>query len=173
MELPDAIELRNNLRKHKVVMAYNGAVSDSLMLALADLLKTRMIAQEDPKRSKTVFSVFMEGVQNLIWHGSDHSDNSGMILITQDNSEVTIMCGNRIATGQAHELRQRLEQIKGADKETIRQLYREGMSQSVDHAGPGAGLGLLEIARRSNHPISYSFIDVDDKSVDYILVARI
>ena len=173
MELSDAIELRNNLRKHKVIMAYNGAVSDSLMLALADLLKSRMIAQEDPKRSKTVFSVFMEGVQNLIWHGSDHSDNSGMILITQDNSEVTIMCGNRIATGQAHELRQRLEQIKGADKETIRQLYREGMSQSVDHAGPGAGLGLLEIARRSNHPISYSFIDVDDKSVDYILVARI
>lgn len=86
MELPDAIELRNNLRKHKVVMAYNGAVSDSLMLALADLLKSRMIAQEDPKRSKTVFSVFMEGVQNLIWHGSDQSDNSGMILITQDNA---------------------------------------------------------------------------------------
>ena len=173
MDLPDAIELRNSLRKHKVVMAYNGAVSDSLMLALADLLKSRMIAQEDPKRSKTVFSVFMEGVQNLIWHGSDHSDNSGMILITQDNAEVTIMCGNRIATDQTHELRQRLEQIKGADKETIRQLYREGMSQSVDHAGPGAGLGLLEIARRSNHPISYSFVDVDDKSVDFILVARI
>ncbi len=86
MELPDAIELRNNLRKHKVVMAYNGAVSDSLMLALADLLKSRMISQEDLKRSKTVFSVFMEGVKNLIWHGSDHSDNSGMILITQDNA---------------------------------------------------------------------------------------
>ena len=86
MELPDAIELRNSLRKHKVVMAYNGAVSDSLMLALADLLKSRMIAQEDPKRSKTVFSVFMEGVQNLIWHGGDHGDNSGMILITQDNA---------------------------------------------------------------------------------------
>ena len=115
----------------------------------------------------------MEGVKKQILHGSDHSDNSGMILITQDNAEVTIMCGNRIATDQTHELRQRLEQIKGADKETIRQLYREGMSQSVDHAGPGAGLGLLEIARRSNHPISYSFVDVDDKSVDFILVARI
>ena len=173
MELSDAIELRNNLRKHKVIMAYNGAVSDSLMLALADLLKSRMIAQDDPKRSKTVFSVFMEGVQNLIWHGSDHDENSGMVLITQANSEVTIMCGNRIAVDQTHELRERLDQIKGADKETIRQLYRAGMSRSVDHAGPGAGLGLLEIARRATHPISYSFVDVDDKSVDFFLIARI
>ena len=75
MELLEAIELRNNLRKHNVIMAYNGAVSDSLMLALADLLKSRMMAQDDPKRSKTVFSIFMEGVQNLIWHGSDHQEN--------------------------------------------------------------------------------------------------
>lgn len=83
------------------------------------------------------------------------------------------MCGNRIAVDQTHELRERLDQIKGADKETIRQLYRAGMSRSVDHAGPGAGLGLLEIARRATHPISYSFVDVDDKSVDFFLIARI
>ena len=171
--MQEAVELRNNLRKNKVIMAYNGAVSDSLMLALADLLKSRMIAQDDPKRSKTVFSVFMEGVQNLIWHGNDHLDNSGMVLIAQDNSEVTIMCGNRISIDQTHALRKRLEQIKGADKETIRQLYREGMSSSADHTGPGAGLGLLEIARRATHPISYSFINVDENNVDFILVARI
>ena len=33
--------------------------------------------------------------------------------------------------------------------------------------------GLLEIARRATHPISYSFVDVDDKSVDFFLIARI
>jgi hypothetical protein len=52
-------------------MAYNGAISDDLMFTLADLLKSRLLAQDDPKRSKTIFSVFMEGVQNLIWHGGD------------------------------------------------------------------------------------------------------
>jgi hypothetical protein len=71
MDLSQAIGLRNELRNNKVIMAYNGAISDDLMLTLADLLKSRVLAQDDPKRSKTIFSVFMEGVQNLIWHGGD------------------------------------------------------------------------------------------------------
>jgi hypothetical protein len=143
------------------------------MLTLADLLKTRMLAQDDPKRSKTIFSVFMEGVQNLIWHGGDNSDTSGMILITQDEGHVTIMCGNRIAQKDTLDLRERLNQIANADKETIRQLYREGMSNSKEHEGPGAGLGLLEIARRSSQPISYVFVDIDKDTVDFILAATI
>jgi len=173
MDLSQAIGLRNQLRTHKVIMAYNGAISNDLMLTLADLLKSRMLAQDDPKRSKTIFSVFMEGVQNLIWHGGDNSDTSGMILITQDEGHVTIMCGNRIAQKDTLDLRERLNQIANADKETIRQLYREGMSNSKEHEGPGAGSGLLEIARRSSQPISYVFVDIDKDTVDFILAATI
>jgi hypothetical protein len=173
MQLKHAIELRNLLRQNKVIMAYNGAVSDELMLTLADMLKARLIAHDDSKRSKLIFSVFMEGVQNLIWHGSGQDDDAGMILITEFNNEITIMCGNRIQKNETHALKERLHQIEGADKETIRQLYREGMSHASDHQGPGAGLGLLEIARRSTHPISYTFEEVDDKNVDFILSATI
>jgi hypothetical protein len=47
------------------------------------------------------------------------------------------------------------------------------MSKSIDHEGPGAGLGLLEIARRSPYPINYAFVDVNDDEVDYFIAARI
>ena len=173
MDLSKAIEMRNNLREHHVIMAYNGTVSDELMVTLAEMLKSRLLAHQDAKRSKLIFSVFMEGVQNLIWHGSDKEDDGGMILITEHGGEITIMCGNRIPKNETHGLKERLHQIEGADKETIRQLYREGMSNASEHNGPGSGLGLLEIARRSTHPISYTFVDVDDHSVDFILAATI
>ena len=96
-----------------------------------------------------------------------------MILITERDNEITIMCGNRIRKDETHQLRERLHQIEGADKDTIRQMYREGMSNANEHDGPGAGLGLLEIARRSTQPIAYAFEEVDASHVDFILSATI
>jgi hypothetical protein len=83
------------------------------------------------------------------------------------------MCGNRIHKNETHQLKERLHQIETADKDTIRQMYREGMSNASEHDGPGAGLGLLEIARRSTHPIAYTFEEVDEHHVDFILSATI
>ena len=173
MDISKAVEMRVNMRESRVIMAYNGAVSDELMLTLAELLKSRMLSQNDAKRSKQVFSVFMEAVQNLIWHGRDRESPGGMIMITEEDDGVCVICGNRIARLESTHLLQRLEQLQNADKDTLRQLYREGMSRSADHEGPGAGLGLLEIVRRATSPISFTFVDVDDDSVDFVLAARI
>jgi hypothetical protein len=115
----------------------------------------------------------MEGMQNLIWHGRTDDGANGMVCISEHGPEITIVCGNRILREASVKLKAILEQLQGADKETIRQLYREGMSKSGEHEGPGAGLGLLEIARRATHPISFAFTDIDDGHVDFFLAARI
>jgi hypothetical protein len=96
-----------------------------------------------------------------------------MVCISQQDGEITVVCGNRIQREESLKLNETLEQLQRADKDTIRQLYREGMSKSNEHEGPGAGLGLLEIARRATHPISFAFMDVDEEHVDFFLAARI
>jgi hypothetical protein len=173
MEISQAVEIRNVMQRTGVIMAYNGTVSDELMVSLAEILKSRLEGLEDAKRSRTVFSVFMEGMQNLIWHGRTEQSPTGMVCISSHDDEIVIVCGNRLPRAESSNLRTVLEQLQGADKDTIRQLYREGMSRSNEHEGPGAGLGLLEIARRASHPISFAFTDIDDQYVDFFLSARI
>ena len=173
MEISQAIDIRAAMRKSGTIMAYNGEVSDDLMVTLADLLKNRMKQMDDKKRSRTVFSIFMEGMQNLIWHSGKDGSAAGMVCISQNEDEITVICGNRVLKENASELEKTLKELQAADKDTIRQLYREGMSKSSKHDGPGAGLGLIEIARRASHPISFAFIDVDASHVDFFLAARI
>jgi len=68
MKIESAIAMRAEMRSQGVIMAYNGEISDELMITLAEILKRRVGSEVDPKRSRSVFAVFMEGVQNLIWH---------------------------------------------------------------------------------------------------------
>jgi hypothetical protein len=173
MKIDTAIAMRSQMQTDGVIMAYNGEISDELMITLAEILKRRVSDGADPKRSRTVFAVFMEGVQNLIWHSVGSVRPAGMVIISEVESEVTVMCANRIPRRSAANLKQTLEQLALADKDTIRQLYREGMSRTVEYEGPGAGLGLLEIARRSKQPISFAFVDVSEEEVDYFIAARI
>jgi len=60
VNIDQAVSLRNNMRQQGVVMAYNGAISDDLMLTLAEVLKGRTNLDKDPRRSKTLFAVFMK-----------------------------------------------------------------------------------------------------------------
>ena len=174
MNIERAEKVRRVMEESGTMMAYNGVVSDELMLTLADLLKNRLKDMDDSKLSRTVFTVFMEAMQNLIWHGKNGKQSKGMISISQkDDKEIVVICSNRVKKDNSSELKRKLEKLKEADKNTIRQLYREGMTKSADHDGPGAGLGLLEMARRASHPIAFSFIEIDKEHDDFYLAVRI
>jgi len=174
MEIQSVIDMRKEMRQEGVIMAYNGEISDELMVSLGVILRNHFEAMgEGQIRARTIFSVFMEQVQNLIWHTDSDQRASGMIVITKQDKEVTLVCGNRISRAKADALKATLESIQVADKETIRQRYREGLARSGSHEGPGSGLGLLGIARRSIEPLSFAFVDTAPDQVEYFLAARI
>lgn len=174
MEIQSVIDMRKEMRQEGVIMAYNGEISDELMVSLGVILRNHFEAMGDgQKKARSVFSIFVEQVQNLIWHTRGEERAAGMIVIAEQGSEVTLVCGNRVDRDKAEILRQTLESIQGVDKETIRQLYREGLSKSGSHDGPGAGLGLLQLARQSTQPLSFAFVETDAGDVEYFLAARI
>jgi hypothetical protein len=174
MEIQSVINLRHEMREEGVIMAYNGEISDELMISLGVILRNHFEAMGDgQKKARSVFSLFVEQVQNLIWHTRGEERAAGMIVIAEDGDEVTLVCGNRVDRDKAEVLKQTLESIQGVDKETIRQLYREGLSKSGSHEGPGAGLGLLQLARQSKQPLTFAFVETSDGDVEYFLAARI
>lgn len=174
MQIQSALEVRQMMLRDGVIMAYNGEISDELMVTLAEILRNRFKTMGDnQKRARSVFSIFMEQVQNMIWHAKSGDRSGGMIMIADKDDQVTLICGNRVTKDQAQELRLTLETLAAASKESIRQMYRDGMSKSAEHEGPGAGLGLLQIARNSSTPLSFAFSDAGENVVEYFLAAHI
>ena len=131
MDISKAIDIRTAMRASGVIMAYNGVVSDELMVTLADILKSRMEGLDDAKRSRTVFSVFMEGMQNLIWHGRTNQNAGGMVCISQQDAEITIVCGNRIRREDSVKLNETLDQLQHADKDTICSIIHDSTGRGA------------------------------------------
>jgi len=53
--------------------------------------------------------------------------------------------------------------LNSLDKQELRQFYKEKMRSDNDNPeSQGAGLGLIEIARRATAPIGYSFEPISD-----------
>jgi hypothetical protein len=65
--------------------------------------------------------------------------------------------GNYIKNEAVRELRERIDKINELDYEELKKLYRFKLENGSFHAGGGAGLGIIDIARKSGTKISYNF----------------
>ena len=65
-----------------------------------------------------------------------------------------IKAGNLIENADVERLREKLEQIRKADKDELKAMYKETLKGETPEGSKGAGVGFIEIARRSSRPIS-------------------
>ena len=96
MDISKVISVRKEMQQSGTIMAYNGEITDELMVSLGVILKERLKSLDNAKVSRTVFTVFMETMQNVIWHSDNQSSNNhGMITISNDNDQINVVCSNR------------------------------------------------------------------------------
>ena len=60
-------------------------------------------------------------------------------------------------------MKERIDYLNSLDKQGLRQFHREMVrNENTNPDSQGAGLGLIEIARRATAPIGYSFEPISD-----------
>ncbi|HOM90289.1 MAG TPA: SiaB family protein kinase, partial [Bacteroidia bacterium] len=73
-----------------------------------------------------------------------------------------IITGNYIKKEESEDLKSKLEKINSMNTEELRAYYLETLSTTELSQKGGAGLGMIDIARKSGHKIVYSFDGVTD-----------
>jgi hypothetical protein len=128
--------------------------------------------QSESERSATVdvFSVFIEQAQNVrnylsMKGGSDAPAvlQSGTVIIARKDENYVIACGNVVETDDLPPLIQRIDQIRNLDKAGLKALFKEQMRKPRQEGALGAGLGLIDMARKAKQPIEYAVRDFDGK----------
>ena len=171
MSLKRIYNLYQTLEQEKIILSFNGVVTADFLTAVLDIMETKMNhLEETPKTKKKVFNVLVECLQNLYHHIDEGSDErkeirrfkSALVMVVRDENSFFIQTGNYIDKSSVKELDDRLKKINSLDKEHLREYYREVLGNgSISEKGT-AGLGMIDIARKSGNKLEYEFLEIDE-----------
>jgi hypothetical protein len=177
---------RNQLRQSGIIFAYCGYVTEPVLTGVGNALKQKLIVDDmDTKTARSVFAVFVEQMQNIIHYSAEKGGISGrdsepsvelrygIMTISRVSDSFIVRAGNLVQKADVHSLRAKLEHIRTADKDALKAMYKETLKSEPEEGSKGAGVGFLEIARRSSRPIVFDFIEVDDQFAFFALEAEI
>ena len=169
------MELINRLRKklsdEHLMFAYRGEVTEINSAGLLTLLEREMEFSEfSLVGRKRLFMFVLENLQNIIRHGTAKSDEvTSLVLYSKTAEGYKVSTGNALKKSEVKGLRKNLENITGLDPEKIREVYRTMLQDSIIGNKGGAGLGLMEMARKTGNKLDYDFLPLDDKYSYFIL----
>jgi len=181
MEL-NLLELQKVLQNYGVLINFSGRFTQAIIEELGDAVK-KYLETESTSQNDTynVFSVFIEQTQNIKNYGAQKSGssigeriaNSGIVAIGKSEAGYFVSSGNLVENSDIIPLSSRLDEISSLDKAGLKKLYKEQMKKDISPDRIGAGLGLIDMARRASRPLNYSLVRLDDHVSFFTLKAYV
>ncbi|MBI4647930.1 MAG: hypothetical protein HY738_15415 [Bacteroidia bacterium] len=166
-KLDFAFTLFNAMRKDNVGYIYRGYFTQSItdnILALTESSLER--AEPSAKIKKRVYSIMVECLQNITRHQEDAEMDLakayGIFVIEKKNERYYITTGNLIDNKNIPQIKKLLEKINSLDPEELKNYYKEVLMEGELSEKGGAGLGLIDMARKSGNKLSYDFKNISD-----------
>jgi len=193
----DMLNWHKMLNEKKITLIYSGPLWSEGIGGIAGALKKKLEFDKIPlNTSQEVFSVFVEQMNNMLMYSAEkeefnvseneftESPKGTFILGTVNNSGEEnqskkqkvyfIQTGNVMRKSSVELVKKRIDYLNTLDKNELRKYFKEQMRQEDDNPeSKGAGLGLIEIARRISSKIEYEFDSYDDEHAFFSLYVTI
>jgi hypothetical protein len=163
--------IRDKMMKERLMFVYRGVVTNENSVPLLMLLEKEMENSEFGfVGRKRLFMFVLESLQNVSRH-SDKSEHADMSLVVYSKTDegYTVTTGNVLPVSSINELKIKLEEINSLDTKEIRNVYRQMLSTAEFSNKGGAGLGLIEMAKKTGNKLDYDFVPLDNEFSYFIL----
>ena len=168
------------MKKNKINLAYEGEITHQITKAFTSLTENNMAIEDDSNSvQKKVFHVMVECLQNISKHAENRhnivssKDGRGIFMVSKGDNEYNVTTGNIIKNERVNSLKKMLENINSLDKDGLKQLYKQQMREGRLSEKGGAGLGFIDIARKTGAKLIFSFLEIDKKSSFFVLTSTI
>ncbi|HOU98097.1 MAG TPA: SiaB family protein kinase [Bacteroidales bacterium] len=159
----------------KLILLYEGEVNHeiikSILLTLESSFEHTNINRQTQKK---VFNIVVECIQNIEKHTISLASvnyfftKRGSILLLENENNIEIYSGNLVNQEQKSFLLKKEMLIKNKTREELREIYKQQLVEGAISKKGGAGLGFLDMARKSNNNIEFYFFNTQS-NLEYFI----
>lgn len=157
-------------------MVYLGEFSSEITGMFTSMTETNMMKQSEEKGlKKRVFHVMVEVLQNLNKHSDEFKEDSignGLFIVGKKDDTYYIITSNKVTKDRRMFLETAINQVNNATHDELKQMYLKQIKEGKLSSKGGAGLGLIDIARKTGQ-LNYQFIEMDEDYFFFILQVEI
>jgi hypothetical protein len=163
----------------KIIVSHFGEFSQDLVNSLTTSIEEMMLDSGDKKGAvKRMFSILVEGLQNIRIHGErdTYGNQVSFLIVLQNEDNYRVTFGNLVRVNIVDKLAGRIDELNGKDRDAVKGLYMDTLSNGIMSSKGGAGLGFITMSLKSNHKIVHEQIQVSDDLVFFmqnVTIARV
>ena len=175
-------EIYKQLEERNVIISFKGVMTSEILTTTLQIMESRMDKLEErPKIRKKIFNVLVECLQNLYHHIDDDIDDKStpqnkrncLFILARENAAYIITTGNYIKPEDSPILEEKLDTINGMTRDELKSYYKQVLNEGTMSDKGTAGLGMIDIARKSGKKLEYDLTPINENLTFFSLSVRI
>lgn len=162
-------DLHRAMMAQNLIIVYQGEFTQETTKSILAMAERNLDSSgEESGIKRKVFNVMVEALQNIVKHSSEANaaagslvSQSAIFMIGKQPDRYSIMTGNPIKKTDTDDLKRKLTELNDLDKEGLKERYKEIIKNTQISDKGGAGLGFVDMARKSGEKIEFSFPEMD------------
>lgn len=167
--ISDISEYYHEIKNENDIVSFLGVVTpDSLSVIMQNIEIDLERMQEQPRICRKIYTVLIECLQNLYHHTDEleidehRKSPSSICLVNKHNEGYTITTSNYIQNEKIEKFKSHLDNINQLSKESLKEYYKEVLNNGQKSTKDGAGLGMIDISRKTDDKLNFNFVPLLD-----------
>jgi hypothetical protein len=167
----DLFAYYQDIKSSRIILVFKGAFTQEMLSELGGLVRLHFHEEGETIMMRRLFSILIEMSQNILHYSAEREFLTylgrevgvGMITVQDIDGYFMVNSGNMVTKSTGERLDEKCTQINALGREELRQLYMDTRRKEAEPTSKGAGLGLIDIARKSSRPLSFVVQKIDEE----------
>ena len=176
--IKSVLSLHDEMNRNGFSLVYEGEFNHEIMKMFTSMTEKDMNKlNEERSVKRKVFHVMVECLQNMTKHSDEYSSENrvgnGLFIVGKKDANYYVITANKVGKKGIDYLRDSIDLINSKNKEELKELYKKQIKEGSLSEKGGAGLGLIDIARKTGQKLDYHFLPLDEVNYFFVLKVKI